>query len=180
MTEQTPETPAADESNGPDAGKAPTPAGDDGKGGKSAILADLASERDKRQALEKQMTDLRNAQQRQTEALAKAFGLKDGEKPEADQLAQQVGQIQARLDAAERKSTLLEVASEHGIPKEYQHLLTASDGETLKSQAAALAELVKGRQPGSPTPDPSQGAQPISPQAQDDAEYQKFYPNPTR
>lgn len=176
MTEQSSETPTEQPQQGTE--KAPQQQGDEGKGGKSAILADLAAERDKRQALERQMTELQKAQQSQTEALAKAFGLKEGEKPAADQLTEQVSAIQARLDAAERKSRLLEVASEHGIPKEYQHLLTATDGETLMSQAIALAELVKGSKPGAPQPDPSQGPQPLDPQGEVEAEYTKFYPTP--
>lgn len=174
MTEQTPEvTPETK----PEAEKAPEQPVDEGKGGKSAILADLATERRQRQALEQQINELRQSQVSQSEALAKALGFDKGEKPAADALAEQVGQIQARLDAAERKSNLLTVAQQHGIPQEYQHLLTATDSETLTAQATALADLVKSRNPAAPTPDPSQGAQPLAPQAEIDAEYAKFFPS---
>lgn len=183
MTEQDP-TPTQDPKPTPQPPSSETqpaaPKGDDeGKGGKDAILADLSRERDKRQQLEQQMTELQNAQKAQTDALAKAFGLKEGEKPEADKLAEQVGTLQARIDAAERKSRLLELASEHAIPTNYMHLLTGADDETLKAQAEAVAELVKGKTPGTPAPDPTQGAQPTSPEAAADAEYERFYPSPT-
>lgn len=68
----------------------PAPA-DDGKGGKDAILGDLAKERDKRQALEQQVTELQNAQQSQLDAIAKALGLKsDDTPPDPQALAAQV------------------------------------------------------------------------------------------
>lgn len=108
-------------------------------------------------------------------ALTKAFGI-EGEKPETDKLAEQVGSLQAKIDAAERKSRLLELASEHAIPKNYLHLLTATDDETLTAQATAVAELVKGRTPGTPQPDPTQGAQPTSTDAAAEAEYRAYYP----
>lgn len=174
MTEQNQEvTPPQTDSA---AAKVPETA-DEGKGGKTAILADLAAERDKRQALEQRMNEIIASQQQQSEALAKALGFDKGEKPEANALAEQVSAIQARLDAAERKSELLEVAQQNNIPPEFQHLLTATDSETLKSQASAIAELVKSRAPSGPTPDPGQGAKPLTPQAEIDAEYAKFYPD---
>lgn len=61
---------------------AEAPKGDEeGKGGKSAILADLAKERDARQALEKQIADLQSAQQAQLDGLAKALGFKQDDTP---------------------------------------------------------------------------------------------------
>jgi hypothetical protein len=82
-------TPTPDPTPAPDPAPQPTPPADppadpkpdDGKGGKDAILADLAKERDARQALQQQMTDLQTAQQQQMDALAKALGLKKDDTP---------------------------------------------------------------------------------------------------
>lgn len=83
--------------------------------------------------------------QQQVDAIAKAFGAKEGETPEADKLAETVRGLQEQFVASQRQAQLLEVADEHGIPKEYRHLLTATEGEALKAQAESIAELVKGK-----------------------------------
>lgn len=95
-------TPTPDPTPMPDPAPTPTPAPsdppqdpapadpDDGKGGKDAILADLARERDKRQALETSVADMQAKQQEQMDALAKALGLKTDEPPDPEKLAAQV------------------------------------------------------------------------------------------
>lgn len=92
-----------------------------GKGGKDAILADLAAERDKRQALESQVNDLRAAQQQQLDDLAKALGLKsDDDPPDPARLAQEISDEKAKTAAAETRATdaerqlaVFKVAHEH-------------------------------------------------------------------
>ena len=83
--EQSQPNPPADQP----AGGEPPKQEETGKGSKAAVLADLASERDKRQALEQQIT----AQGQQFEdlkaALGKAFGFKS-EELTADQLKEQL------------------------------------------------------------------------------------------
>lgn len=74
---------------------------DDGKGGKTAILADLATERDKRQQLEQTVTEMQAAQQAQMDALAKALGLKSDEPPDPDKLAAQVAEEQGKARDAQ-------------------------------------------------------------------------------
>ena len=81
--------------------------------------------------------------QQQVDAIAKAFGQGDGEKPEADKLADTVRDLQEKFAESERARALLDVADEHGIPKEYRHLLTETDPDRLKAQAESVAELVK-------------------------------------
>jgi hypothetical protein len=76
-------------------------AADDGKGGKDAILADLAKERDKRQALEQTVNELKTAQQSQLDAIATALGLKsDDNPPDPAALTAQVEAEQARAREA--------------------------------------------------------------------------------
>lgn len=71
------------------------PGGDDkGEGSKTAVLADLAAERDKRQALEQQFTSLKDG-------LAKALGLGDTEKATPEQLQQQIAAAQSETTAAQ-------------------------------------------------------------------------------
>lgn len=87
---------------------------DDGKGGKDAILAELATERDKRQALEQQVAQLTQStagfnQLRQ--GLEKALGVGQQEQLTPEQLNEQLtGQLtdaQAKAAAAEQTTTAL-------------------------------------------------------------------------
>lgn len=73
---------------------------DDGKGGKDAILADLARERDKRQELEGKLSELTTAQQAQFDSIAKALGLKQDEPPDPEKLTAQVQAEQAKAQEA--------------------------------------------------------------------------------
>lgn len=101
--EPTPDpTPTPEPDPTPDPQPEPTPDGDgDGKGGKTAILADLAAERDKRQALEKQVTDLQAAQQQQLDGIAKALGLKpEDTPPDPAKLTEQLTTEQAKAREA--------------------------------------------------------------------------------
>lgn len=81
--------------------KADPPPSDDGKGGKEAILADLAKERDKRQELEGKLTEFQTTQQQQMDAIAKALGLKpDDNPPDPAALTAQVEAEQAKAREA--------------------------------------------------------------------------------
>lgn len=81
---------------------------DGGKGGKQAILADLAKERDKRQALEQQFSAFKDA-------MSSALGLTQDEQPPApEQLAEQLATEkaaaqQARLELAVFRSAPADV-----------------------------------------------------------------------
>lgn len=74
---------------------------DDGKGGKDAILADLAKERDKRQGLEARISEMETTQQAQLDAIAKALGLKSEDTPpDPEALTAQVQAEQAKARTA--------------------------------------------------------------------------------
>lgn len=82
---------------------------DDGKGGKDAILADLAKERDKRQELEQKFADAETKRTEQMDALAKALGLKDADNPpDPAKLAEQITAEQSKTTAAETRATSAE------------------------------------------------------------------------
>ena len=107
------ETPATDPQ---DAAKAPSPADipsrpqqtptggqDDGKGGKDQILADLAAERDRRQAAEKTAQEFGAFK----EAFAKALGIDKDEQLTPEQLTAQVSEQTGRAEKAERQLSVL-------------------------------------------------------------------------
>lgn len=97
------------------------PANDPAKGGKDAILGDLAKERDKRQALETTVSEMQAAHKQQMDALAIAFGLKTGdEPPDPAKLAEQITASQAetaaektRADDAGKKLAVFLAAPDH-------------------------------------------------------------------
>lgn len=103
-TEPTPTDPPQDP-------PAATPPTEDGKGGKDAILADLAKERDKRQGLESQLTDFQTRQQEQMDAIAKALGLKsDDTPPDPAKLTEQITLAQSEAAAANRELAVFKAA----------------------------------------------------------------------
>lgn len=158
----TPPTPTAPEATSPAAGTE----GDEGKGSKSAVLADLAKERDQRQALEAQVQQLTKAQQAQTDALAKAFGLKPEETSDVAALASQVTALQEQFKATQHENVVLGVASEHGITNQddIKLLLSVTDEATMRSLAARIKSDDKAGTPaGRPRPDLSQGGTGVTP-----------------
>lgn len=104
--------------------------GDEGKGGKDAILADLAKERDKRQALERQMSDLQASQQQQLDAIAKALGLKEDEKPDPAKLTEQLTKEQQTAREAQVQLAVYRNAADAG-----------GDPSALLDSASFLASL---------------------------------------
>lgn len=116
--------------------------GDDGrKGGHQAVLADLAKERDQRQALATQLEEMRTAQQQQMQALAAAFGLKPEEVPDTDKLAERVNGLETKLGEAEHRANVLEVANNHKItdPEDIKTLAAIADPAVMATVAARLA-----------------------------------------
>lgn len=104
--EPTPSDPPADPPKDPAADPK-----DDGKGGKDALLADLAKERDKRQGLEQQVSDLQKAQQKQLDDIAVALGLKQSDAPpDAAALATQIQAAQDDARDARRQLAVVQAA----------------------------------------------------------------------
>ncbi|GEB17057.1 hypothetical protein GUY44_18925 [Pimelobacter simplex] len=101
-------TPPADPANPP---AEPDPS----KGGKDAILADLAKERDKRQALETQVSEMQTAHQQQMDALAKALGLKkdDDAPPDPDALASEIATERNNARTANLQLAVFKAAGKH-------------------------------------------------------------------
>lgn len=109
---------------------------DDGKGGKDAILADLAKERDKRQALEQTVSEMQTAQQAQMDAFAKALGLKPEDAPaDPAELAKQVTAEQGKTANAERQLAVFKLAADPEVGANAAALLDSS------SFLASIAEI---------------------------------------
>lgn len=163
MTEQQPEV-KPEESAKPGETPSETPPAETGKGGKDAILADLAKERDKRQELEGKLTEFEKSQKEQMAALAKAFGVapEEGESTDIEAVTKQLSALQEQMSTAQREAAILKLAAKPGedaegkplpsIPSEYHHLLTATDADALAEQAKSVAGLVAARAAQEQTP----------------------------
>lgn len=120
---------------------AATAAGDDGKGGKDAVLADLAKERDQRQALQQTVEQMKADQAKQAQAMAAAFGLKP-EETSVDALAAQVKQMQTDLATSRTTSLRQQVALDKRLPPELAARLVGTTEQELAADADALLELM--------------------------------------
>lgn len=122
---------------------------DDGKGGKDAILADLAKERDKRQGLEAQLTELQGAQQQQMDAITKALGLKSEDAPpDPAALASQIETEKSGRLAAERDLAVYRAASDPEVGANASRLLDStrfrdSIRDIDPTDTAALSAAIK-------------------------------------
>lgn len=136
----------------------PPAAPEEGRGGKEAVLADLAKERDRRQELERKLTDLEQAGKSQLDAIAKALGLKDD--------APDPGQTLAELEKAQREAaenaaalTRFQVAVEKAVPSHLVEFVTGSTREEVEASVEKVLAAFGAAMPRSPQPDPSQGPQ---------------------
>jgi hypothetical protein len=129
-----------------------------------------------------ELDQMRTQMQQQRDALATALGVKPEETSDADKLAQQIQGLQGQILASEKRA----LAVEFKVP---EHMLTAPDAEALRKQATELAEFAQAAHyaavtnvPATPppafqaNPGQGQGNSPLSPEAQAQAEYEKYYP----
>lgn len=127
----------------PDKAEAPKPdswENNTGKGGKEAVLADLKAERKARQEAEKKLRSFEDANKSDLE---KATSSAEREKE--------------RADTAERELIRLRVIAATGLPPDLQEFLGDGEEVALTERAKKLMAAV-GTKPGTPRPDPSQGA----------------------
>lgn len=161
-------TPPADPATPTSADPKPEAAKDDAfksEESKKSVLADLAKERDARQALEQKF----EAQQK---AFAAALGLSEEPKT-GDELTETVKTLQQQFAASQLEATRLRVAAEFNIPAEHHDLLTETDMEKLKAQAEKVGALVaasakKSEDPAF-QPNPGQGKTGAASEKKDDS-----------
>lgn len=135
------------------------PSDDGGRGGKDAILADLAKERDARQALEIRLQDLEPIAAQFAE-LSKVF-TKDGEKPDVvGNLAAQVAEMKQRIEAEdERKAreTLARTVAKASELSDIEDIVLIANQPDEAAMKALADRLAKAKLPGTPKPDRSAG-----------------------
>lgn len=135
----------------------PGPSADDlpddlGDAGKKAIQ----SERDARKAAEKAAADL----QRQIDAINQA------NETAVEKAQREAKEAQDALAKATRQSLVQKVALDKGVPATHVHRLVGdTEAELIADADALMADLNK---PGTPRPDPSQGAKPGQPAGSND------------
>lgn len=132
--------------------------------------------------LKAELDQMRQAQQKQRDALAAALGVKPEETSDSDKLAQQIESLRGQILTSEKRA----LAVEFKVP---EHMLTATDAEALRKQATELAEFAQAAHyaalTSTPPPPPpafqqnpgqGQGNAALSPEALAEAEYEKYYP----
>lgn len=122
-----------------------------GEAGKKA----LAEERAARKALEQQIKELQDRDP--VKAIAEAIGLKPSD-AKGDDLAATVKQMQQQMRDAELRAIRLEVAADKGLTPQQAARLQGATREELAADADSLKALFPTPTPGTPAPDPSQGA----------------------
>lgn len=81
-----------------------------------------------------------------------------------------------RLQEIEREAVRNRVALAKGLPAEIAATLNGSNEEELAAHADRLLAWRSNQTPPTPRPDPGQGPRPSTPQADEDAEYARFFP----
>lgn len=120
-----------------------------GRGSKSQVLADLAKERDKRQAFEEENTALKARL-----AEFERAQMTEQEKTAADLKTAQdrVAALEAQIAEQHRQAAVAEALKTAGLPADLAGRLQGSTPEELVADAKALAAAL-----GEPPVDPSQG-----------------------
>lgn len=116
------------------------------RGSKESVLADLARERDKRQALEAKVAEFERAQ------------MTEAEKAEADrkQLEEKYAAATAKIAEYERKQALAEISAEFNIPAAMAGRIQGATPEEMRADAKALADSL-GPYTGPSDPSAGQG-----------------------
>ncbi len=174
MTEQTPDTTPVDE---PDADQAPNERGDSAtekqppkpEPPKPTETVDFW----KQKAREQEGRAKSNA-----DAAKKLKEIEDRDLSELDKAKRDAEQATTRLTEYERTNLRQRVALEKGLPASLVNRLQGATEDEVSADADALMALIKS--PATPRPDPSQGARPTSAEEEAAAEYERFYPTPTR
>lgn len=132
-----------------------TPDGFKSERSKNAVLADLAALRDKTQAQEKELADLRSLRE-QMERLAKAFGPadSDGETKVEDAVAA----LEARINAAEHRALVAEHGE--GLSETDKRVLSKITDPAVMVEVAKRLRDASANQPveGRRTPKPDRSA----------------------
>lgn len=121
---------------------------------------------------------------RQNESQAKANAdaakrlkeIEDRDLSELQRAQRDAEEMRGQLEKLTRTNLRSTVALAKGLPPEVAAILAGSTEEELTAHADALLAWRGGAAPSSPRPDLGQGPRPSTPQADEEAEYLKFFP----
>lgn len=127
-----------------------TPPGKLGEGGERALKA----ERQARKQAERKLAEVE----------AKIRSIEDREKTDLERLTDEAARAKAEAAAARTDLLRLQVAADMGLPADLTEFLTGDDEDSLRSKAEKLLAATADTR-RHPAPDPSQGAKPGQPGA---------------
>lgn len=106
--------------------------------------------------LEAKFNGLRDSQSAQSEALAKALGLKPEETSDIAVLSATVATLQDQFSQTQLANTVLTIAAENGITEQadIDLLRSVKDEATMRTIAARIKSATPGSDPASPSPGP--------------------------
>lgn len=136
-------------------------------------------------ALQGQIQQMQSAMEQQRNALATMLGVKPEETSDTEKLAEQINGLQRQVLDAERRA----IAAATNVP---EAMLTATDADGLRAQAQALVEFAQAAHYAAATATPTasapafqanpgqgQSTTPPTPEALEQAEYEKYFPPAT-
>jgi hypothetical protein len=135
----------------------PADLGDKGKQALQAERQARSTAEKQVKLLEAQVQAISEAQTKQNNALAEAFGLKPEDTTDVGRLASQVTSLQEQFAATQRANAVLTVANQHGITDkdDLELLQSAKDEDAMRRIAARISTAGAG--PSTPKPDLTQG-----------------------
>jgi len=111
------------------------------------------------------------------EAARKLKEIEDRDLSELQRAQRDAEEARTRLQEIEREAVRNRVALAKGLPAEIAATLSGSNEEELAAHADRLIAWRSNLPPTTPRPDPGQGPRPSTPQADEEAEYARFFPN---
>lgn len=146
------------------------------------LIQNLRSEKGGDPTLKSELEKMQTSMQQQRDALAAALGVKPEETSDTDKLAQQIDTLRTQILSSEKRA----LAMEFKVP---EAMLTATDTDGMRQQAQQLVEFAQAAHyaaiTNTPAPPPpafqqnpgqGQGNTPPTPEALQQAEYEKYYP----
>ncbi|WHT21015.1 DUF4355 domain-containing protein [Crossiella sp. CA-258035] len=117
-------------------------------------------------ALDAERKRAKEAEKRAKELEDRLKEIEDKDKSELEKAQSRLAELEQASSSAEAKLRRYEIAAKHSIPADYMDLLTGSDVDTLESQAAKIATLVKANTEAQKLPafaaNPGQGTPPAT------------------
>lgn len=112
------------------------------------------------------------------EAAKKLKDIQDRDLSELQRAQRDAEELRTQFEVLNRTNLRNQVALQKGLPADVAAILSGSTEEELTAHADALLAWRGSATPTTPRPDPGQGPRPASPEADEDALFKQFYPDP--